>query len=190
MKQARGDLSLLYHETHINNLNQRMKRKIRRLRVIQRTLNLIVSIAVLGLMVNTYVTFVRHRTIQSGGQTIAIYPVDPITWPTFMMIATSAVSTLFNISTMAAYCGGVGAANRVTKWASYWNYLMHVVSIVVWITTSTIFQAVKGAADAVPPPRDLYGWSCSNETDTLSAEYTLPVDFNLQCQTQVRFAKL
>jgi hypothetical protein len=167
-----------------------MKRKIRRLRVIQRTLNLIVSIAVLGLMVNTYVTFVTHRTIQSGGQTIAIYPVDPITWPTFMMIATSAVSTLFNISVMTAYCWGIGAANRVTQWASYWNYLDHVVSIVVWITTSTIFQAIKGAVDAVPPPRDLYGWTCSNESDTLSAEYTLPVDFNLQCQSQVGFAKL
>jgi len=42
----------------------------------------------------------------------------------------------------------------------------------------------QGAADAVPPPRDLYGWTCSDESDQLTAEYNPPVNFNLQCQTQ------
>lgn len=167
-----------------------MKHKIRRLRVIQRMLNLIVSTVVLGIMVNTYVTFTTHRTIQSGGQTIAIYPVNPITWPTYMMIATGAVSILFNTSIMAAYCWGVGAANRVSQWSSYWGYLMHVVNIGVWVATSTTFQMLKGAADSVPPPRDLYGWTCSNASDNLASEFTLPVDFNLQCQTQVGFPEL
>jgi len=96
-----------------------MKRKIRRLRIIQRTLSLIIAIVVFGFMLNTYVTFVTHRTIQSGGQTIAIYPVHPITWPTFMMIGTGAVSILFNTSIMVAYCWGVGAANRISNWSSY-----------------------------------------------------------------------
>jgi len=166
-------------------IDQHMKRKIRRLRVIQRILNLIVSTVVLGIMVNAYVTFANNRTFQSGGQTIAIYPVNPITWPTYMMIATGAVSILFNASIMIAYCWGVGSANKVSQWGSYWNYLMHVVNIGVWIATSTTFQMVKGAADEVPPARDIWGWTCSNATDALSAEFqNLPVNFNLQCQSQ------
>lgn len=104
---------------------QRMKLKIRRLRVIQRTLSLILSIVVLGFMVDCYVTFLNNRTIRSGGQTIPIYPVDPILWPTYMMIAAPAVSILFNASIMTAYYWGVGAANRLSKWDNYWNYLVH-----------------------------------------------------------------
>jgi hypothetical protein len=168
---------------------QRMKRKIRRLRIIQRSLTLITSALVLGFMINTYVDFVRHRTIQSGGQTVAIYPTDPITWPTFMMIATGAVSTLFSGAVVIAYFWGVAASNRVSMWSNYWSYLMHVVNLCVWLATSTTLQMLQGAADAVPPPRDLYGWTCSNKADDLVGQYgnQIPVDFNFQCETQVRF---
>jgi len=190
VERTRRHLSLFYLWTYVDSLIQRMKRNIRRLRIIQRILNLIISIVVLGFMVNTYVTFANHRTIQSGGQTIPIYPVNPITWPTYMMIGAGAVSILFNTAIMIAYCRGVGAANRITQWANYWNYLMHVVNIVIWLTTSTTFQMVQGAIDAVPPPRDLYGWSCSNATDRLSSEYKLPVNFTLQCETQVGYSKI
>ncbi len=163
-----------------------MKYKIRRLRIIQRALNLMISVTVLGFMVNTYVTFVNHRTIQSGGQTIPIYPVNPVTWPTYMMIATAVVSLLLNTSIMIAYCWGVSAANRMNMWAGYLGYLMHVINIGIWIATSTTFQMSQGAADAVPPPNDIYGWTCSNRVDELAAEFkNLPVNFNLQCETQV-----
>jgi len=167
--------------------DQRMKHKIRRLRVIQRSLTLIISMIVVGLMVNTYVTFANHRTIQSGGQTIPIYPVDPITWPTYMMIATGAVSILFNSAIMVAYFWGVGASNRISSWSSYWNYLMHAVNLGIWLATSTTFQMVKGDPDSVPPPRDIYGWTCSNKVDELTDQFknALPVNFDLQCETQL-----
>jgi hypothetical protein len=166
-----------------------MKYKIRRLRVIQRSLTLIVSVVVVGLMVNTYVTFVNHRTIQSGGQTIPIYPVDPLTWPTYMMIATGAVSILFNGAIMTAYFWGVGASNRISAWSSYWNYLVHVINLGIWLATSTTFQMVKGNSDSVPPPRDIYGWTCSSKVDELTDQFknALPVNFDLQCKTQVCF---
>jgi hypothetical protein len=176
-----------HQKTHVDTPIQRMKYKIRRLRVIQRSLTLIISVVVVGLMVNTYVTFVNHRTIQSGGQTIPIYPVDPITWPTYMMIATGAVSILFNGAIMAAYFWGVGASNRISAWSNYWNYLMHVVNLGIWLATSTTFQMSKGGPDSVPPPRDIYGWTCSSKVDELTGQFknALPVDFNLQCETQV-----
>lgn len=166
-----------------------MKYKIRRLRIIQRALTLITSIIVLGVMVNTYVTFANNRTIQSGGQTIPIYPVNPTTWPTYMMIATGAVSILFNSAIMVAYFWGVAASDRVYAWSNYWNYLMHIVNLGVWLGTSTAFQMLKGDPDSVPPPSDIYGWTCSEKVDELTAQFknALPVDFNLQCQTQVCF---
>jgi hypothetical protein len=162
-----------------------MKRKIRRMRIFQRVLNLIISVAVLGIMVNTYVTFANNRTVQSGGQTIPIYPVDPITWPTWMMIATGAVSILFNTTIMTAYCWGVSTANRVNQYAGYWGYLMHVVNIGVWLATSTTFQMLQGDPSGDPPPRDLYGWTCSDAVDQLVSEVEVTVNFNLQCVTQV-----
>lgn len=169
-----------------------MKRKIRRLRAIQRTLSLLISIAVLGFMVNAYVTFLNNRTIQSGGQTIPIYPIDPILWPTYMMIAAPAVSMLFNISIMTAYYWGVGAANMLSKWDSYWNYLVHVVNIVIMVTTSATFQKVQSDPNnSVTQPSNLYGWVCSNTVANLTSEFSqIPVDFNFQCVTQVCFSKL
>lgn len=162
-----------------------MKRKIRRMRVFQRVLNLIISIIVLGIMVNTYVTFVNNRTTKSGGQTVDLYPVDPITWPTYMMIATGAVSILFNSAIMTAYCRGVSAANRMNQYAGYWGYLMHVANIGVWLATTTTFKMLQGGPSEVPPPRDIWGWTCSEAVDKLTAEITSPVNFDLQCKTQV-----
>jgi hypothetical protein len=166
-----------------------MKHKIRRLRVIQRILNLAISIVMLGFMVNTYVAFVNHRTIQSGGQTIPIYPVHPTLWPTYMMIVAPAVSILFSISIMTAYCWGVGTANGITQWANYWSYLKDVVHMVILLTTSTAFQMSQGQGES---PNDLYGWTCSSTFDTLTSEYQniLPVTLSLQCDTQVGYPKI
>jgi hypothetical protein len=162
-----------------------MKRKIRLMRLIQRVLNLILSAIVLGIMVNTYVTFANNRTVQSGGQTIPLYPVNPITWPTYMMIATGAVSILFNSVVMTAYCWGVSAANRINQYAGYYSYLMHVVNICVWAGTTTAFKMLQGGPSDNPPPRDIWGWTCSDAVDKLVSQVKSTVNFDLQCQTQV-----
>ena len=162
-----------------------MKRRIRILRVVLRALNLCMSVIVLGIMLNTYLAFVNHRTQTVDGQTYNLWPQDPITWPTYMMLTTSVVSFMFNSLTMTVYCWGVAAANRMDRYGSYWSYFVFAVNTVVWLTTSTTFRMVQGAADEVPPPRDLWGWTCSNAVDALSSEIHTLVNFDLHCQTQV-----
>jgi len=164
----------------------RIKKRLRRLRAVQRTSNLLISIVVLGIMLNTYLTFSFHRTDSSSGTTLAIYPTQPILWPTYMMLSTSAVSMVFNCSILVAYCCGVAASNKVSSYSSYWGYFVHVLNFAVWIATSTTFKMMEGGASDVPPPRDLWGWTCS---DAASALVQKTVNFDLQCTTQqVSFA--
>jgi hypothetical protein len=165
---------------------QRLKRRIRIMRIAQRSANLIMSAIVLGIMLNTYITFHNNRTQVVNGQPVPIYPTDPITWPTFMMITTASVSFLFNSSIIISYIRGIAVANRVSIYSGYWGYLVFVLNIIVWLVTTTTFKMVQGDQSEVPPPRDLWGWTCSDAVDALSQEIKTAVNFDLQCTTQVR----
>lgn len=165
---------------------QRMKRRIRLMRVVQRSANLVMSVVVLGIMLNTYITFRNNRTQVVNGQAMPIYPTDAITWPTFMMITTASVSFLFNSGIILGYLRGVGTANRVSIYSGYWTYLVFAVNIVVWLVTTTTFKMVQGDPSEVPPPRDIWGWTCSDAVDALNQEIHTVVNFDLQCTTQVR----
>lgn len=160
------------------------------MRVVQRSANLIMSSIVLGIMLNTYITFRNNRTQVVNGETVPIYPTDPITWPTFMMIATAIVSFLFSFSIVLSYLRSTTAANTVSQYSGYWSYLVFALNVVVWLVTTTTFKMVQGDPNEVPPPRDLWGWTCSNAVDTLNQEIHAKVNFDLQCTTQVRLARL
>jgi hypothetical protein len=165
-----------------------MKRRIRRLRAALRALNLALSIVVLGIMLNTYLSFLHHRTQTVAGQTYNLYPVDPILWPTYMMLVVPIVSFLFNLGAMSGYLwGGVEGANRVSMYQGYWNYVVSLINVVMWAASSSVFMRSQGPADANPPPRDIWGWTCSNAVDELSQHIKTAVNFDTQCTTQVSF---
>jgi hypothetical protein len=134
-------------------------------------------------MLNTYITFATHKTAQAGSTTINIYPAEPLLWPTFLMLATSAVSLLFNLSVLISYHWGVGSANRADSYATYWSYLVHIVNAIVWLVSSTTFKMLEG--DPSGSPNDLWGWSCSDLAANLQTKIDNAVNFDLQCTTQV-----
>jgi hypothetical protein len=156
------------------------------MRAVQRSFSLTMSTLVLGIMLNTYITYMKNKTTQSSGQTVALYPINPVTWPTYMMIATSSVSLFFNALIMAGYaCGGTKKANTMSMYSGYWGYLVYIINFGVWLATMTTFKMMQGDAGEVPPPSDLWGWTCSDAVDELVHKINSPVDFDLQCTTQV-----
>lgn len=177
-----------------------MKHRVRILRVIQRSGSGITSILVLGVMINTYVTFNTHKTSTQNGQLVQVYPKMPILWPTYMMLATSTISLCFNLSVLTAYCidycrrdvtDKVKRANAIDGWHTKVGYVLSATSFVLWLSTSTTFKMMQGAPDSNPPPRDLFGFSCSNAADALVARFhNSIVNFNIQCETQVFYMAL
>jgi hypothetical protein len=139
---------------------------------------------VLGIMLNTYITFATHKTAQADdGITISIYPSKPLLWPTYLMLTTSAVSMLFNFCILISYFWGVRSANRVDTYASYWGYLVYAVNAAVWLASSTTFKMLEG--DPSGSPSDLWGWSCSDLASEIQEKINGAVNFDLQCTTQV-----
>ena len=77
-------------------------------------------------------------------------------------------------------------ANTIDGWHTKVGYLISTTSFVVWLSTSTTFKMMQGSRDSNPPPRDLFGFSCSNAADALVEKYQNSiVNFNIQCETQV-----
>lgn len=147
-------------------------------------------------MANTYFNFKTHQTANEGGTIIQIYPKMPLLWPTYMMLATATISLAFDLAVLFAYCismcrqaikNKVSSANAVANWTSKVGYVLSVVNFALWLATSTTFKMMQGDINADPPPNDLFGFSCSTFTDTLTETYKTGIpNFDIQCKTQVR----
>jgi len=145
-------------------------------------------------MINTYLTFSTHKTINSNNATIQVYPKKPLLWPTYMMLAVATISLAFNIAVLSAYCislcrrkkeSGVKTANTIATYQSRTGYLLSAANFIVWLSTSTTFKMMQGSSTANPPPRDLFGFSCSNFVDNLTTEFGKAIpNFDTQCKTQ------
>jgi hypothetical protein len=145
-------------------------------------------------MLNTYLTFSTHKTIDSNSTIIQVYPKKPLLWPTYMMLGVSAVTLLFNLAVLVGYCcdmcssarNKVATANAVGNWGSKWGYVASLLSFAAWLASSTTFKMMQGGPHDVPPPNDLFGFSCSDAADELVAKFkNQVVNFDLQCKTQV-----
>lgn len=163
--------------------DQHAKRRLRRLRVVQRSCNLAASIMVLGVMLDTFLSFVIHKTAKSGDTTISIYPSHPVLWPTYMMIGTASVSILFNGLVVISYFWGIAAANRISSYSKYWGYSIYVVNFGVWLATSTAFKMLQDTSGS--QSSDLWGWTCSDLASGIQQEVNNVVNFDLQCTTQL-----
>jgi hypothetical protein len=103
------------------------------------------------------------------------------------MLATAAVSFIFNATILTSYYYSVGTANKLSDWAGYYGYLITAINVIIWLTSSTTFKMMQGDPSADPPPADLWGWTCSDAADKLKEALPNVVNFDLQCTTQVCF---
>ncbi|KAI4627325.1 uncharacterized protein J4E87_003888 [Alternaria ethzedia] len=134
------------------NEDRDLKIRIRKLRLISRTLALFISIAVLVLTALTLHKFLSTRSIHRvvrlpSGENILRTPWAKNTraWPTYMYFGVAAVSVLLNFATIFSYKCGIEQAN-----------------VAAVVTTATVYRTEK---DKNGKSDDLWGWTCSSECE-------------------------
>ena len=163
--------------------------RIRKLRIISRTLALFISIAVLIPIALTLHKFLSTRTIYRtvtlpSGQSISRTPWarDTRAWPTYMYFGVAAVSVLLNFATIFSYTFGVERANVASVITSTFSWVNMVGNFVVWCVAVGVYRAEK---DKNGKSNDLWGWTCSAGARAIQKEFVGDIDFGRYCDVQV-----
>ncbi|KAI4711552.1 hypothetical protein J4E89_004117 [Alternaria sp. Ai002NY15] len=148
------------------NEDRDLKIRIRKLRVISRTLALFISIAVLVLTALTLHKFLSTRSIHRvvrlpSGENILRTPWAKNTraWPTYMYFGVAAVSVLLNFATIFSYKCGIEQANVAAVVTSTFSWVNMLGNFIVWCVAATVYRTEK---DKNGKSDDLWGWTCSS----------------------------
>lgn len=138
--------------------DQRLKYRIRVLKLVSRVIALIMSITTLVPITMTLVKFLltKNTTFVVNGKERTAWAADTITWYTYMYFGVSLISAVFNLAIVVAYCRGVKKANNVADVASWWGYIVLLGHVVVWIVSVAIYR--YGKEPVAGKFRDLWGW--------------------------------
>ena len=157
---------------------QKWKRYLRAIQLLTKSITIIFSTIMFGIMILITTKFYSTKDIFRGGRTA--WPKEPKLWPTFMLLAASAVTLLLSLVTLLAYCFNFGRARRSWK-LTVVKYAIH---IGAWIVVSVIYRYEKSLHGV---QNDLWGWTCSQEVALLQGEFNGVVDFGALCSVQVVF---
>lgn len=167
---------------------QLLKQRIRRLRVISRTIALLISIATFIPITLTLHKFLTTQNIfktitnaQGEVVTRTAWANDSKVWPTWMYFAIAAVTVVLHIGIMVGYMCGVGKANKVSIIASVFTWTVLVGNLVVWCVAASLYRTEK---DKDGKSNDLWGWTCSPAARAIQKDFG-EVDFDRFCTVQV-----
>jgi ABC-type glycerol-3-phosphate transport system permease component len=151
--------------------DDRLKYRIRILKLISRVVALILSVTTLAPLAMTLAKFfsTKDTLFVVDGQQRTAWAHDSITWYTYMYFGVSLVSFVFNLVIVAAYWRGIKKANNVASVASWWSTTVLVGHVLVWIVSATLYRYGKEPVNE--KFRDLWGW-CVYST-TLGTELDL-----------------
>lgn len=138
--------------------DQRLKQRIRILKLISRVVAFIISLVTLVPLAMTVAKFLLTKDEQFtvNGQERTAWAADSITWYTFMYFGVSLISCLFNFAILVAYWRGVKQANNVASIASWWSHTVLVGHVLIWIVSAAIYRYGREPVDG--KFRDLWGW--------------------------------
>lgn len=163
-----------------------MKQQIRQMKFFVRMFTLALAIYSLVTMVYTLKQFLETRdhkvvltNISAGGKPVVRGPwfKESKTWPTVLLMATSAITLLLNLLVMVAYFKSVGTANTTALYFTYVSYIMGATHLAMWIPTAAAYRAGRTG-------KDLWGWSCSAKAAQTQAAFLGVVDFQRTCHIQ------
>ena len=119
------------------------------------------------------------RNISTGGEPVIRGPwfKESKTWPTVLLMVTSAVSLLLNVVVVVAYFKSVETANTAAANFMYISYIIAAIHVGMWIPTAAAYRAGKNG-------EDLWGWSCSNKAEQIQTAFQGVVDFKRACHIQ------
>ena len=155
---------------------QKLKRYLRIVQILTKTISIIFSTAMFGIMIFITAKYQTTKDVFRGGRTA--WPKDPKPWPTFMLLAASGVTLVLSFVTLLAYCTNFSKARRSWKL----TVVKYVIHIGAWIVVSIIYRYEKGLRGN---NNDLWGWTCSEEVAALQSEFNGVVNFRLLCDSQV-----
>ncbi|OWY44326.1 hypothetical protein AALT_g6048 [Alternaria alternata] len=168
--------------------DRHLKTRIRKLRIVSRTLALFISIAVLVPTALTLYKFLSTRTIYRtvalpSGQSVSRTPWAHNTraWPTYMYFGVAAVSVLLNFTTMFSYKFGIEKANVASVVTSTFSWINLIGNLVVWCVAAGLYRAEKNKNGK---SNDLWGWTCSAGARAIQKEFVGDIDFGRYCNVQ------
>lgn len=130
-----------------------------------------------GLMVWVVDVHQKTKDVVRRGRTA--WPLNNPTkvWPTYMLLAASALSVLIAVGTLIFYCCAFERASRSWKL----TLLRNVVGAVSWIVVSVVYRIEKsyGGRDD-----DIWGWSCSPKAQAIQAQFADVISFKPLCRAQ------
>ncbi|CAN9126122.1 unnamed protein product [Alternaria alternata] len=168
--------------------DRHLKTRIRKLRIVSRSLALFISIAVLVPTALTLYKFLSTRTIYRtvalpSGQSVSRTPWAHNTraWPTYMYFGVAAVSVLLNFTTMFYYKFGIEKANVASVVTSTFSWINLIGNFVVWCVAAGLYRAEKNKNGK---SNDLWGWTCSAGARAILKEFVGDIDFGRYCNVQ------
>lgn len=138
--------------------DQRLKQRIRILKLISRIIALVLSLATLVPLTMTLTKFftTKNDILVVNGQERTAWAKDSRTWYTYMYFGVALTSFVFDLAIVVAYCRGVKKANKVATVATWWSTTVQVGHVVVWIVSAAVYRYGKEPVDG--KFRDLWGW--------------------------------
>lgn len=140
--------------------DQRLKQRIRTLKLVSRLLALVLSLATLVPLAMTLAKYLTTKNdfFDVDGQERTAWAHDSRSWYTYMYFAVALTSFVFDLATVVAYCcrEGVNKANKVAAVATCWGATVQIGEIVIWIVSVAVYR--YGREPVGGRFLDLWGW--------------------------------
>ncbi|KAF3911411.1 hypothetical protein ABW20_dc0103255 [Dactylellina cionopaga] len=151
-------------------------KRINNIRVFERVVNLMASLAIAGIMAWTLERFFVNQNERVNGT--GPFGTNPKLWPTYVMAAVAGLTLVFNLSVLLAYCCGRRAADNVASKSGYIKLLSPIGHLIIWGTTAGTFKA--GATG-----NDIWTFSCSNEPSVVAVQqnFEKTINYDMLCKT-------
>jgi hypothetical protein len=157
-KPIAPDPSQISNYDRLQAADQRLKYRIRVLRLISRIIALVLSLTTLVPLIMTLVKFLstKDTIFTVNGQERTAWAHDSITWYTYMYFGVSLVSFVFNLVIVAAYWRGIKKANTAASVATWWTTTVLIGHVLIWAVGTALYR--YGKVPVGGKFRDLWGW--------------------------------
>ncbi|KAI9767294.1 MAG: hypothetical protein M1839_004538 [Geoglossum umbratile] len=147
------------------------RRRIRFVRMLSRSISAFLNVVMFAFMTLVIAVFLSTRHDQAIGR--SVWPKDPKTWPTVMLLVASLVTLTLSIFVLFYYC--LCFKRAVESWKVI--VVIYGIHISVWITVVYLYRWEKTL-------NDLWGWSCTDIAKKIQASGNSKVDFSKLCKIQ------
>jgi small-conductance mechanosensitive channel len=150
----------------------RLKRSLRGITIFSLVASTLLTAALEACMIYIVYKYLSTRhTPASDGSRASPWAHDSITWPTYMLLAASAITLVL--------CAGllIAACCRSRKRAMF-SLALSIVQIVVWVVVTILYRVMK-------VERDLWGWACHPKAAAIQPLYDQVLNFDSLCKVQV-----